>query len=137
MERENVKVRGGEPEPDLSGDPRAAKLVVLARLMDSEFELPGTGVRIGLDPLLGLVPGIGDVLTTLVSLYIVHQARTLGASRRQIRSMLLNVGIDFLVGEIPILGDLFDFAFKANQRNLLILGFTPAEIGAPAGQVRP
>jgi hypothetical protein len=51
--------------------------------------------------------------------------------------MLLNVGVDFLVGEIPVLGDLFDFAFKANQRNLLILGFTPAEIGAPAGQVRP
>ncbi|MFZ4573952.1 MAG: DUF4112 domain-containing protein [Phycisphaerales bacterium] len=133
MDRENVKVRG----VGAAGDPRVARLLFLATLMDSQIELPGTGLRIGLDPLLGLIPGVGDVVTTFVSLYIVYEARKLGATDAQVRAMLLNVLIDFAIGEIPVLGDLFDFAFKANLRNLAIMGFSPEDLGGRAGRTSP
>lgn len=126
MERENVRVRAPGAAPDISRDPRAANIIALARLMDSAFELPGTGVRIGIDPLLGLVPVVGDVLTTAVSLYIVLLAYRMGATRAQLAGMLFNIAIDFAVGEVPVLGDFFDFAFKANERNLVILGLAPS-----------
>lgn len=132
MERVNARVRGHEGEPDIASDPRAAHLLTIARLLDSSIEVPGMGIRIGLDPLLGLVPVVGDAVTAMASLYIIYRAKQMGASSRQIRAMLANVAIDFLVGEIPVLGDLFDFAFKANQRNLIILGFPPETFAAPA-----
>lgn len=97
-----------------------ADLVRLAWLMDSSVRLPG-GHRIGLDGLIGLVPGIGDAIGVAVSLYIVARAHRLGLSRGTLARMLLNIGTEGLVGTVPVIGDVFDFAFKANQRNLALL----------------
>ena len=121
MERENVRVKAAQT-PHLADDPRAAKLVKLAKLMDSAIEIPGSGVKLGLDPLVGLIPGVGGAVGAAISLYIVWEARKLGATPTQIKWMLANIALDTLIGEIPVLGDVFDFAFKANLRNLAILG---------------
>lgn len=104
---------------------RRARLVALARLMDNAFRVPGLRARIGLDPLLGLIPGAGDALSALISMYIVIEGYRLGATPGQLTRMLANVAIDFAAGAIPILGDLFDWAYKANSRNLAILGIDP------------
>lgn len=101
---------------------RIARIRMLAALLDGAVRVPGTTFRIGLDPIIGLIPGIGDVLTTGASLYIVYQGHKLGASGATIRKMLLNVGIDFLIGEVPVVGDFLDFGMKANKRNLRLLG---------------
>lgn len=103
-------------------DRRIARMVRLARLFDSSITIPGTRFTLGIDPLIGLIPGIGDVLSAAVSVYIIHEAHQLGASRTIVARMALNVAIDLLIGEIPILGDVFDFAFKANVRNLRLMG---------------
>ncbi len=106
---------------------RRQRLLALAQLMDNAFEIPGLKVRIGLDPLIGLIPAAGDALSPAVSLYIVWQAARLGATKKQLALMLANVAIDALVGTVPGLGDVFDVAFKANTRNLAIMGITPSE----------
>lgn len=94
----------------------------LAWLMDAQFQIPGTRFRAGLDGLIGLIPGVGDVIGALISLYIIFHAAKLGATKGMLLRMILNVAIEALIGAIPILGDLFDIAFKANVRNLKILG---------------
>jgi hypothetical protein len=83
--------------------------------------LPGTNVRFGLDALLGLVPGIGDIVTTAMSLYIVHEARELGAPGHVIARMLANVALDGIVGAVPLVGDVFDVMWRANRRNMRLL----------------
>lgn len=105
---------------------RRARLVALARLMDTAFVIPGLRLRIGLDPLLGLLPGAGDAVAALISLYIVVEGHRLGATPGQVARMLLNVGLDFAAGSVPLIGDLFDWAYKANTRNLAILGISAA-----------
>jgi Domain of unknown function (DUF4112) len=89
----------------------------LARLFDSEFRVPGTSLRFGIDPLLGLVPGLGDLAGTGFALYGLWLARRMGAPRRLQLRMLANVAIDALAGSVPLVGDLFDVAFKAHVRN--------------------
>jgi len=97
-------------------------LEVLSRLMDSVFEVPGLGWRFGLDALVGLVPGIGDLLSTTVSVYILLIAATrYRLSRITLLRMTLNIAFDFVVGSIPVVGDLFDFWWKANERNIRLL----------------
>lgn len=93
----------------------------LATLLDNSIRIPGTRIRVGLDGLIGLVPGIGDSLMLLISLYVVLRARMLGAPLSIILQMLVNVALDFVVGSVPILGDIFDIAFKANIRNIDML----------------
>lgn len=93
----------------------------LARTMDSAFRIPFTNRRIGLDSLIGLIPGVGDVATTAVSAIIVREALSLGARKRTVARMLANIGLDTLLGTVPLVGDLFDFAFKANTKNVEIL----------------
>ncbi len=93
----------------------------LADWMDTAFEIPGTGIRFGLDALIGLVPGMGDTVTSLIALYIVGAASRMGVPRVTLIRMITNVGIDWLVGIIPFLGDVFDVYWKANQRNMAIL----------------
>jgi hypothetical protein len=100
---------------------RLARIDALARLLDTAFIIPGTGIRFGLDALIGLVPGIGDAITTAVALYIVNEARALGASRLLIARMLVNVALDGVVGAVPLVGDMFDVAFRANRRNIALL----------------
>jgi hypothetical protein len=94
---------------------------LLARLLDDAIEIPGTGWRIGLDPIVGLLPGIGDVLGAIASTWILLVAVRLGAPGSVIARMALNVGIDTVVGSIPIAGDLADFAWKSNRMNVALL----------------
>ena len=100
---------------------RLARLRWLARLMDAQFGLPGTRFRFGVDALIGLAPGVGDALTGLLSLYVVWEARKLGAPPPLLARMLGNVAIEVVGGAVPVLGDLFDAAFKANLRNVALL----------------
>jgi hypothetical protein len=90
-------------------------------LLDSAFTVPGTSYRVGLDPILGLVPGLGDLVSPLFTIGILWQARDLGVPRVVQLRMLFNVAIDSLLGAVPFIGDLFDFAWKANTRNLALL----------------
>jgi hypothetical protein len=100
---------------------RVKNLELLSRIMDSQFSIPGTNFRFGLDPLIGLVPGAGDVVTFFISGFMVMILAQNGASGFLLARMMLNVMIDSLVGSIPFLGDLFDFGFKANQANLRLM----------------
>lgn len=97
------------------------RLRVIARLFDQAFGIPGTRFRFGIDALFGLIPGLGDVAGGLVGVYALHVANRLRAPAVIQLHMLANVTLDALVGTIPLLGDLFDFAFKAQTRNLALL----------------
>lgn len=98
-----------------------ARLDRYATLMDARFRVPGTRIRFGLDPIIGLLPGIGDALGLALSLYVVVEAIRLGVSRRVLFRMLRNVALEALVGVVPVLGDVFDIGFKANLRNATLL----------------
>lgn len=103
---------------------QAQRLLALrkfAQLLDSALVLPGTRYRIGLDPVLGLIPGVGDLVSPLFAIAILWQARDLGIPRIVQLRMLVNVGIDALLGAVPVVGDLFDFVWKANDRNMALL----------------
>lgn len=93
----------------------------LAYLLDSAFRVPGTDWRVGWDSILGLIPGAGDVVTGSVSLWIILEARRLGAPRHLCARMLWNILLDTVVGTIPLLGDIFDAGFKANLKNVALL----------------
>jgi hypothetical protein len=107
-------------------DPRLADVEALARWMDYAFVLPG-GFRFGLSGFIGLIPGIGDVMDAVISLYIVNRALQLGIPRVGVARMILNVGIEGLLGAAPFVGDLFDVVFKANRRNYILLNRYLAE----------
>lgn len=93
----------------------------LAKLMDAQFRIPGTDIRFGLDGIIGLIPGAGDLSTFAVSGYMLWIMANNGASGFVLARMTLNILIDALVGAIPLLGDIFDIAFKANMRNLHLM----------------
>ncbi len=93
----------------------------LARWLDSRFEIPGLPIRFGLDALLGLIPGLGDTVTSVVSLYLLQSAVRQGVSRATIARMALNILVDYVLGAVPILGDLFDVYWKSNSRNAALL----------------
>lgn len=93
----------------------------LVTLMDDAYEIPGTNYRIGLDGIIGLIPGIGDLATMVIGSLVMKEAKRLGVSRWTRQRMMLNYGIDFFVGLIPLAGDLFDFGFKAHRKNLRLL----------------
>lgn len=93
----------------------------LAKLMDAQFRIPGTDIRFGLDGLIGLIPGAGDLSTFAVSGYMVLLLAQNGASGYVLARMVLNILIDAVLGAIPLIGDIFDIAFKANMRNLQLL----------------
>lgn len=97
------------------------RLRALADLLDNAFRIPVIGYRFGLDPLLGLIPVVGDAAGYLFSGYLILQARRFGAPRSMITKMLIYSTLDFTVGSIPVIGDLFDFLFKPNARNVRML----------------
>ena len=97
------------------------RLRAIARLFDQAFPIPGTKWRFGIDALFGLVPGLGDIVGALVAVYALHVARTLRAPGAVQLHMLGNIAVDALVGTVPLIGDLFDFVFKAQTRNLVLL----------------
>jgi hypothetical protein len=110
---------------------RRARLNRLAWLLDSSMRVPGTDFRIGLDALLGLLPGAGDAAGVLLSGYIVLEAARMGAPGRTLVPMVLNVAVEAFVGAIPLAGDVFDAAWKANQRNVSLLNAWLDVPGAP------
>lgn len=105
----------------MTHEERLTQVRWLAGVMDDAFHVPGTKLRFGWDSILGLFPGLGDVLTSALSLLIVHHAWQTGASKLTLARMLGNVGVDFVVGSVPFIGDLFDFVWKANRKNARLL----------------
>lgn len=98
-----------------------SKAANLARLLDSQFAIPGTNIRFGLDAILGLIPGIGDFITAGFSLFILAEAHRRGVSNRVLARMLVNIGLDWLIGLVPLFGDVADVFFKANLKNVELL----------------
>jgi len=93
----------------------------LSRLMDTSIRIPVIGFRIGIDPIIGLVPGAGDLVSTAFSAYIIFLATRFGIPRQDLAKMVFNVGLETVVGTVPLIGDLFDAFYKSNIRNLAIL----------------
>ncbi len=93
----------------------------LSRLMDTAIGIPGTRFRIGLDPIIGLVPGAGDIVSTTFSAYIIFLAAKFRIPGEDLRRMVFNISLEAVVGTVPLVGDLFDAYYKSNIRNLAIL----------------
>lgn len=93
----------------------------LALLLDDAIRVPGTSIRFGIDPIVGLIPGLGDALGGVASAYIILEAALAGAPASVLTRMTVNVAVDTLVGALPLVGDLFDFAWKSNTRNVRLL----------------
>ena len=110
-----------EGERAARGQRALARLRTIARLFDQAFVVPGTDWRFGIDALFGLVPGIGDIAGAVVAVYALRVARLLRAPAAIQLHMLSNIAIDALVGTVPLFGDLFDFVYKAQTRNLALL----------------
>jgi hypothetical protein len=100
---------------------RVERLDRLARLLDTAVVVPGTNIRFGADAIIGLVPGIGDTITTALSAWIVYEAHKLGVPRRLLGRMIANVALDGVVGAVPVAGDVFDVMWRANKRNMRLL----------------
>ena len=100
---------------------RTRRVRVIARLLDDSISIPGTGWKIGLDPIVGLIPGIGDLIGAVLSAYIVLEAARADVPGFTLVRMLANLGFDTLVGAVPAVGDLFDAAWKSNTRNVALL----------------
>ena len=104
----------GPPDP-------LSRARTLARLLDSAARVPGTNIRFGADAVIGLLPGLGDIGGAALAGYLVILAQRLGAPRAVVLRMLANVAVDTLAGSVPVIGDLFDVAFKSNLKNVALL----------------
>lgn len=102
-------------------DHRKSRSDRLAELFDSQFKIPHTDIRFGIDPLVGLLPGVGDWIGGAISLYFLVSAALLGGKAAVLGRMFINILVDVLIGSIPILGDVFDVYWKANTRNARVL----------------
>lgn len=100
---------------------RLKRIEAFARLMDSQFKIPFTPITIGVDGIIGLIPGIGDGVALVLALYPVIEAHRMGAGIGLIVKMLFNILIDTVIGSIPVIGDIFDIGFKANLRNAQLI----------------
>jgi C4-dicarboxylate transporter len=107
-------------EPGSRGE-TFARIDRLARVLDSAFVVPGTSIRFGFDALIGIVPGIGDAITTALSAYIVYEAHRLGAPKHMILRMIANVAFDTMITAIPVAGNIADVFFRANRKNIALL----------------
>ena len=104
-----------------SGPPDLQSFERIAKLLDSKFEIPGTGIRFGLDPLLSLMPVLGDLVTLIISSMLIYTMHNHGASRKVVVKMMLNAGLDTVIGAIPLVGTVFDVFYRANDRNVRLL----------------
>ncbi len=109
------------PFANITREQRLARLEALSKLLDVAFIVPGTNIRYGIDGLIGLIPVVGDIITTAISLWVVREARALGAPWHLTTRMLGNVALDGVVGLVPLAGDAFDVMFRANVRNVRML----------------
>ena len=101
--------------------PEDRRLESLTRWLDSRFRIPGTNIRFGLDGLIGLIPGIGDSVTAAISLVLLREGIKKGIPARTLARMAFNLGLDWGIGAIPLVGDVYDFFWKSNTRNLRLL----------------
>jgi hypothetical protein len=108
-------------EPHFSHAPRLKRMRQISQLLDGAIAIPGTKQRIGLDPILGLIPGGGDTVSAALSGYIIVEAARMGLPRKALMQMVMNLVIDTVVGSVPVLGDIFDVVSKANLRNMQIV----------------
>ena len=104
--------------PESVDEAAVRRMQVVAYALDDSIEIPGTNVRVGLDPLLGLLPVAGDAVSAAFSAYVILESARLGVPYSTLVRMVANVSLDFAVGAIPVVGDLFDAVWKANRRNL-------------------
>jgi hypothetical protein len=124
-----MAVRKPDPEPEIIPPARGRPgpriddsiLEGVARLLDDAWVIPGTRIRFGLDPLIGLIPVLGDVISGFFAFFIVFAAWQRGVSRLTIARMVVNIAIDDLIGSIPLVGDAFDVAWKSNRMNISLL----------------
>ena len=125
------------PRPPDDAQVQAAlrRVEQLAYWLDDRYRLPGTRFRIGLDGLVGLIPGVGDAVTSTLTAYIIYEAWRLGVPTSMLARMLANLGIDTVVGIVPVVGDLLDIGFKANRRNLRLLHRHLSERGVIEGRL--
>ena len=112
---------------------RLARVRRLSHILDSAVTVPRTNIRVGLDPIVGLLPGVGDVVPTAASAYIVAEAAALGVPRATLLRMCLNLLVDAVFGSIPLVGDAFDVVWRANDRNVRLL---EARLADPRGKRR-
>lgn len=132
MPSEPIIIPPGQYKPRRENDPlHDEALEQLAKVLDDVFEIPGTGIRFGLDALLGLIPGFGDAISGATSMLIVMAGWRRGLPRITLARMVANVAIDSVLGAMPIFGDLFDVWWKANRKNLDLLQRAEA---APQGR---
>jgi hypothetical protein len=115
--REPILIINPRPEAEV----REFDVEFLARMMDSLFVIPGTQIRFGLDAIIGLIPGLGDTLTSFVSIYILKVASRCGVPRVTLVRMAMNIAVDYVGGIIPFAGDVFDVYWKANLKNVELL----------------
>lgn len=112
---------GANPFGNLTREQRLARLDAIARLLDVAFILPGTNIRYGVDGIIRLIPVVGDLVASAFSLWLVGEARSLGAPWHVTARMLANVALEGTVGLVPVAGDAFDVLFRANMRNMKLL----------------
>jgi len=93
----------------------------LSRLMDTAIGIPGTKFRIGLDPIIGLVPGAGDIVDTAFSAYLIYLATQFNIPQKTLGKMIYNISLEAVIGSVPLVGDIFDAFYKSNMRNLALL----------------
>jgi predicted small integral membrane protein len=108
-------------EPHFSHAPRLKRMRQLSQLLDGAIAIPGTNQRIGLDPILGLIPGGGDTVSAALSGYIIIEAARMGLPREALMKMVGNLVLDTVAGSVPVVGDIFDVVSKANLRNMQIV----------------
>lgn len=115
--------RLAEQLPDVSRDPQSVRnrVEAMEKVLERAFVIPGINRPIGLDSIVGLIPVVGDIVTAIMGAYIVWEARNLGMSKMQLTRMAANVGIDTALGAVPFAGDVFDFFWRSNSRNLKIV----------------
>jgi hypothetical protein len=112
---------GANPFAHLTREQRLARLETVAKILDVAFILPGTKIRYGVDGIVGLIPVVGDIIATALSLWVVYEARALGAPWHVTARMLGNVAFQGVVGTVPVAGDAIDVLFRANMRNARLL----------------
>lgn len=117
----SVVVRSREDILASDDTARRKRVRLVAKLLDNSIAIPGTSWKIGLDPIIGLIPGIGDLIGAVLSGYIVLEAARAEASALTLARMLVNIGVDTLLGAVPALGDVFDAAWKSNTKNVALL----------------
>src|SRR5690606_16790756 len=110
-----------DPKKGRKPPPQMQHFEQMAKLLDSKFQIPGTGIRFGLDPILSLFPLLGDLITLVFSSMLIYTMSNHGASRKVVIKMLLNAGLDTLIGAIPLVGTVFDIFYRANDRNVKLL----------------